>query len=212
MKTKLLIASALATGALLLSFASSFAAVSCITQYGTIVPYAHGEVCVRTGEIQINKEVFDPQSKKFVDNLGASAYQFAPGEEVIFRLRIKNIGDNTLSIVQATDTLPATLEPVAGEFSFEIKDLQVDQVIERELKARFVPVAKFDKDQTCEVNRAEVKSGNKQDSDTAMVCVEKKKVLELPKAGAEGTLATLWGSGVFGYIGFKLSRIKKLIK
>lgn len=218
---KILVSTVLAAGALMLSAATSFAAVSCVTQYGTIVPYAPGEVCVRTGEIQINKEVFNPNPKvnKFVDNVVPAdrdpqlGYTFAPQEEVKFRLRIKNIGDNTLDKVQVTDTLPGMLEKIDGQiYAFEITDLKVDQVVEREITARFVPITKLTQNQTCEVNKAEVQSGDKHDSDTAQGCVEKKKAAELPKAGAEGTFATLLGSGVFGYIGLKLSRIKKLIK
>lgn len=205
--------------ALLLFVGTSFvgasrvwAAVSCVTQYGTAAGY--GQVCVKTGEIQINKEVFDSQTKKFVDNLGPSAFKFAPGDEVTFRLKIKNIGDNTLGKVQVTDTLPSILESVAGEFKFELTDLKVDQVVEKELKARFVSIDKLpqDKSVVCDFNKAEVVSGDKKDEDKAEVCVEKKAVRELPKAGSEDTVSTIVASLVAGLVGLGLVRVRSAWK
>jgi hypothetical protein len=76
----------------------TFAAVRCETQYGG------GETCVRTGELQINKEVWDSDNNQFVDNLNLSSHRFAPGDEVIFKLKIKNVGDATFDTVHVKDT------------------------------------------------------------------------------------------------------------
>lgn len=213
MNKKLITAAVLATGALITNSAPVFGAVSCVTQYGVSAPY--GQICVSTGEIQVNKEVFDPQNKKFVDNLGLTSHHFAAGEEVTFRLTIKNIGDNTLDNVQVTDTLPSFLEQVAGqEYSFNINKLVVNQSVQKEVKARVVPISKLPNDKTvvCDVNTAVAQSGDKRDQDTAQVCSEKKVAKELPKAGAEDTFVTLLSSGVFGYLGLKFAKIKKIVK
>lgn len=191
----------------------SLGAVSCVSQYGTITPYGTSEVCVKSGELQINKEVFNPNTKvnKFVDNVpqdGDQSYRFAPGEEVKFKLTIKNIGDNTLAKVQVEDRLPSFLEPVSGAFSFEITDLKVDQSVEREIVARVVPIDKLSNPVACDVNTAEVKSDDKHDNDTARICVEKKAAAQLPKAGATDTFAVLSISSLLGYLGLRAIRIR----
>lgn len=164
---------------------SSYAAVRCEAQYGG------GEVCVKTGQLQIDKEVFDPEQKKFVDNLGISSHKFGPGGEVIFKLKIKNVGDSAFDKVQVTDTLPVHLERVTGDTSFEIKDLTAGETEEREVKAKIVAADKFpsEKSLICEVNIAEVVSGGERDKDTAQVCLDKKVLgaaipKVLPKAGS----------------------------
>lgn len=205
------ISSSIAVTALLTSVSPAYSAINCVNQYGTSVPYGNVEVCAKTGEIQVNKEVFDPKTQKFVDNLGISAYKFAQGEEVTFRLKIKNIGDNTLDKVQVTDTLPSILEPIdASTLSFELSNLKVDETVEKTIKVRVKPLSQLarDKSTICDVNTAEVKSGDKSDRDTAQICIEKKAPGQLPKAGATDTFVNLFGSLVFALTGFKLFRLR----
>lgn len=172
------------------------AAVRCETQYGG------KEVCVKTGQLQINKEVFDPQNKKFVDNLGLNDHRFAPGEEITFKLQIKNTGDNTLSKVTVSDILPSLVELSSGELSFELKDLTVGKTEEREFKAKVVAADKFpnDKNLVCVVNLAEAKSDSEKDRDTAQVCLEKKAGVPakaLPPTGPENSLMMLSAALIF---------------
>lgn len=209
MNNKLTVAAVLAAATFVLSQKPALAAVSCVAQYGG----QYGQVCVTTGQIQINKEVFDPQNNKFVDNLGLTAHRLSPSQEVKFRLTIKNVGDNTLSNIQVIDTLPNFLEQISGEpYSFQIDTLKVGDSIQKELKAKVVNVDKLPQDKTviCDVNTAVAQSGNEVDRDTAQVCVEKKVAAELPKAGAESTIAIFLSSGLLGFIGNKLVRTKKL--
>lgn len=192
----------------LLTAKVSYAAVRCEAQYGG------GEVCVKTGQLQIDKEVFDPDQKKFVDNLGISSHKFTPSEEVTFKLKIKNVGDATFNKVQVTDILPAHLERVSGETSFEIKDLTAGKTEEKEIKAKVVKVDKFPEGKSliCEVNVAEVKSGDEKDKDTSQVCLQAKVLgaavpKVLPKAGAENWIIA-FGSIVVLTIGSYLIRFK----
>lgn len=165
-----------------------WAAVRCETYY-------EGEVCVRTGELQIDKEVWDPEDGKFVDNLGITDYKFAPGEEITFKLKIKNVGDETFDKVNVQDTLPDYLELVSGDLSFEISDLEIDETEEREFKAKVVSADRFPEDKAviCVVNTTEVWSGDERDKDTAQVCLEKKVlgVVVLPPTGPEHGLFVL---------------------
>ena len=208
MNKKVAISTLIATAMFAFPASPSSAAVSCVSQYGG--SYGASEVCVKTGELQVNKEVFDPQNKKFVDNLGPTSYKFAAGEEVTFRIRVKNAGDETLTKVQVSDIMPGFLEPASGATTFEIAELKVGQTEEREIKARVASIDKLPKDKmvVCDVNKAEAVSGDRKDSDTAQVCVEKKEAAQLPKAGAEHTIVTLLSSGVLGYVGLKFARAK----
>ena len=188
------------------------AAVRCEAQYGG------GEVCVKTGQLQIDKEVFDPNQKKFVDNLGISSYKFTPGAEVIFKLKIKNVGDATFEKVEVNDTLPAHLERLSGDTSFEIKDLTAGKTEEREIKTKVVKTDKFPEGKSiiCEVNIAEVVSGGERDKDTSQVCLQAKVLgatvpKVLPEAGSESWLIAL-GSILALTIGSYLVRLKKLAR
>lgn len=216
MNKKLVIATTSAVSLLASVAAPAFGAVSCVTQYGG--QYGSGQVCVKTGELQINKEVLNPKTSQFVDNIpveGKDAYNFAPNQEVTFRLTIKNNGDEKLDNVQVVDTLPSFLQQVSGqEYSFTIATLAVGQSVQKEIKAQVVEIAKLpqDKTVTCDTNRASAQSGNEFDQDMAQLCVEKKIAKELPRAGAEDALAIIVSSGIFGFVGNKLIRAKKLIK
>lgn len=184
--------SAVLIGAILLSQKPTLAAVRCETYYG-------GEVCVKIGELQINKKVCDPtqgecdleklEEAVFVDNLGLTQYTFAPGEGIIFRLEIKNVGDETFDKVYVTDTLPDYLELVSGETSFEIDNLDPDEVVTREIEARVVSADKLAND-VCVVNSAETWSDDERDKDTAQVCLKKKVlgVVTIPVTGPENWL------------------------
>ncbi|MBI2268329.1 MAG: DUF11 domain-containing protein [Candidatus Blackburnbacteria bacterium] len=206
----------LVSGLLIAATSSTFAAAPCPAQYGVAAPY--GGECPAVGVIQINKEVLDPtekiKEKEWKDNIPASIHKFSPGDEITFRLRIKNIGDKTLDKIQVTDTLPNLLEPVSGEFSFEIKDLKVDQVVEKELKARVVTSDKLpqDKLETCDFNVAKAVTGDKNDEDKAQVCVERKPIKALPKAGSQNTVLAILMLSVIGFVGTKLFSLKSLKK
>ena len=178
----------------------SLAAVRCETQYGG------GETCVRTGELQIDKEVWDPEDGKFVDNLWiASDYKFAPGEEITFRLKIKNVGDATFDTVHVVDTLPSHLELTSGDLDFYINNLDPGETEEREIRAKVVPADQFPSNQSliCEVNTAEVWSDDEKDKDTSQVCMEEKVlgVKVLPPTGPKNWPTALFALLLFGVTG-----------
>lgn len=164
-----------------LSLSTVYAAVRCETQYGG------REVCVRTGQLQIDKELFNPQENKFVDNLGINDHKFAPGEEIIFRLKIKNVGDATFDTVSVSDSLPSLLELTSGSTSFTINNLTPGSTQESEIKTKVTASGNFPTDKTivCVVNSAELSSGNEKDRDTAQVCLERKTVGPAPATGPE---------------------------
>lgn len=172
---------------------SVFAAVRCETQYGG------GEVCVKTGELQVDKKVWSKMSNSFVDNLWQFSEIFKAGEEVVFKLKVKNVGDETFSSVNVWDSLPGNLVLTSGSLNYTINDLVPGETDEREIKAKFVK-----NDGGCPVNVLEARSGDRYDKDTAKLCVEGQvlgKGKGIPKTGPEmwvlGALPAIGGFGIY---------------
>src|SRR3989344_2204591 len=85
------------------------AAIRCETQYGG------GQVCVRTGNLQVNKQVKESGGKggslEWRDNLGPQqSFRFRPGDVVEYKIQVKNVGDAKFDSVTVVDTLPSQLE------------------------------------------------------------------------------------------------------
>lgn len=176
-------------------------AVRCETQYGGT------QVCVTTGQLQINKQVFDPKSNTFVDNLGINDHKFSPGELLSFRINVKNVGDATLNNVVVTDTPQAGfLNLVTGALKFNPFNLAPGETKQHELKFRVVDDSKLPQGNViCIINAAEASADSNTDRDTAQLCLERKVlaavtvkeipiVKEMPKTGPEGFLLALFGS------------------
>lgn len=181
------------------------AAVRCEIQYGG------REVCIRTGQIQVNKKVWDPSQKSWIDN---SDYKFSPGSTIEFSIEVKNSGDNTLSSVTLSDILPSFLVLSSGSLNEEIKDLTPGKTETRKINAKVKAIADLPKDITtnCDVNIAEATSTDSSDKDTTRVCYSKHALKILPKAGAntEISVLLLFTSTIAGLLGMSLIR-KSLI-
>lgn len=188
---------------------SSLAAERCETQYGG------SQVCVTTGQLQINKKVWDPDRNDWVDNLYITDHKFQTSDFVRFKLIIKNIGDDTLHEVKVTDTLPNFLfftGMTPSEFNFDYFNPGV--TVEREVEARVVSESQLNVDQECDVNTAEATSKeNFQDKDTAKLCVTKKVlgITTLPKTGPSDTFLILSFSILAGLAGIVLVKLSKKI-
>lgn len=192
---------------LVLSSNKAVAAERCETQYGG------GETCVRTGELQIDKEIYDPDNGEYVDNLGPNDYLFKTAEEITFKLKIKNVGDDTLFDIDVKDMLPSYLFFSSGSSdSFEIDDLNPDDSVERTIKATVVAESQLpgDKSLICTVNTAEAKTGDEHDKDTAQFCIGKKVlgITTLPKTGSNLLLVAGILTIISGTAGFALLKIK----
>ncbi len=172
----------------------------CVTQYGG------GQTCVETGEILVNKKVWDPVNKTFVDNLFSSVKAFQAGEEVTFSIEIKNVGDDNLHNVSFTDTLPSFLAWSGGDpLSFAVGDMAPTAVVTRTIKAKVVALP----GNQCSVNTVKASSNEGTDQDTAQVCVSQPPK-EVPKSGPEmGVLALLPSLGAIGYYLRKMRGVSK---
>lgn len=188
----------------------ALAAVRCETQYGGT------EVCVATGELQIDKEVLDPRnSGVYRDNLYVTDYLFKTADFVTFKLIVKNVGDNTLNNIKIVDTLPSFLFFVGGSVSeHKIDKLNSGESKEIEIKTQVVAESQLEADRVCGVNTAEVwADGDEHDKDTAKLCVTKKVlgITTLPKTGPSDTFLILSLSSLSGLAGIALLKFSKRI-
>lgn len=204
------------------SLSGTFAAVRCETQYGG------GETCVRTGELQIDKEVCnadkdesgkyldcDLNNDEFVDNFSIDDQRFATNQEVVFKLKIKNVGDDTLFGIDVTDTLPSYLFFSGGSTStFTIDKLNPGEEFVKFIRTRVVAESQLpaEKSLICLVNTAEAEANNgEHDKDTAQICIGKKVlgITTLPKTGPSDLGVALVFSTISGLFGLGLIKFAK---
>lgn len=162
------------------------------------IPYGGRQVCVTTGQLQVNKQVFcdkllvgnsDKQVCKdspdgFIDNMGENFHRYSPNEEIRFRISVKNVGDANFSKVTVTD-IPAGdfLVPVTGSLTFDLSDLKPGETRSQEIKMRVLDTNRLPQNNTvCVVNAAEASAEGNTDRDTSQVCLER-KVLGIEKGG-----------------------------
>lgn len=151
--------------------------------------------------IAIDKFVFNPNVNQFVDNINVNQFLFLPGQEVKFKLEVKNPGDEELQNVSVSDRLPSIVTFVSGPGSYDKNSHTVNFVIDKlgknetksfEIKAKVKEEKDVPSNITCVTNVAEVRfdKGN-MEQDSASFCIQK-KVLEvvktLPKTGPESAV------------------------
>ncbi len=143
----------------------------------------------------------------FVDNLSANDPRFTPGQNVSFRIKVKNTSDKVMENVTVTDYVPTYVEPVEGPGTFDKNNRTITYTIAKlnageektdTLTMQIVSQEKLpaDKGLLCIVNRAQAGNNNASDEDTSQFCVEKMVtgVSQVPTAGPEMGLAMLAGS------------------
>lgn len=172
------------------------AAIRCETQYGG------GEVCVKTGELQLDKQVYNPNTGSFVDNLSLHTHYFKANDEITFKLKVTNTGDEKLSSVHVKDSLPSYLYLTSGSLDYYITDLEVNETDEREFKVKVVENNNLPQQSlTCVINTGEAWANDNHASDTSQVCIEK-NVETLPATGPGLNSLILLGSSLSAAVGF----------
>lgn len=193
---------------LFLSSSKVQAAVRCETQYGG------GQVCVKTGNIQINKQVQGPDGV-WSDNLGQqSAKRFVLNEIVTYRLHVSNVGDAKFDSVTVTDTLPGQLQLSEGNLTNTISNLDAGQAQDIFVKGKVVTASNT---MDCNViNAAEARTNDNQtDRDTAQICIQEgvqataSQAKTLPKSGFEDSILILGLSLVASMTGMFLLKTAK---
>lgn len=181
-----------------------------------------GGTCPR-GEVMIDKMVKN-STGVYVDNLGMNDPKLAAGQEVTFRLTVKNTSNVLLSSVNVVDVLPEKLEYVSGpegasynkdtrELTFVVRDLAANASRDFEVKAKVVGVSQLSSGDRviCVVNTAEARIPENTDRDTAQVCIERPIVPSLPKTGPAESIMLLMGSVTMAGTGFTLIKRARAI-
>jgi len=175
--------------------------------------YGGGVICEER-KIDIDKFVLNPQTNEFVDNLGRDHHRFKAGEEVRFRIRVRNVGDLAVANLTIRDFLPVYLEASGGDFSgkggtteLAIGELKPGEEAIRELRVRVVSEDRLLVGVQCDIaNTAVIVADDKEfDRDIVTFCTERQvkevvrkeqemDITELPPTGPTTYTVILWSS------------------
>lgn len=170
------------------------------------------------GIVHVNKQVRNPVTGVYVDNLGLNDPHFFADNAIFFRISVENSGTSTISRVTVTDNLPPFIQYVSGgNYSAGNRQVQFyfDNVAPGERRYTTVQVRALPLDQLpaaksllCPVNRVfatSVDGGNAEDS--AQFCIEKSiMVAKVPQTGDPIGLLMGLGSLPMLFAGYKLGK------
>jgi len=199
-------------------FASTRPAFAQYGQYGQPAPVE---------SILIDKQVSKPvtQTKggtltyEYVDNLTPSDVRFQPGQEIYYKLRVKNTSSIVLNNIMVNDKVPFYINPIEGPgtydansrtISFNAGTFNPDEEKLFYFKMQWFTQDKLPSDRglMCVSNYARAYTNNASDDDTAQACVEKQVVgvIQAPKAGPEMNIALVAGQLVMLGVGITLKK------
>lgn len=182
-------------------------AQSCTDQYG-------GTVACQPVDLTINKEVQNPQTGAFVENITTPL--FSSGNIVVFKLTVTNASGETFRPVTVTDSVPenfriddtqvATTDPATVSVAMDKKSVTItlnslpaSQSVDLFLWTHLVgPYPTTDSFCRTNTTRATAPARPKGDDDTATVCVQTKVMAAttLPVAGYNDLVLVLPFMGV----------------
>ncbi len=165
------------------------------------------------------------QPLEFVDNLSPTDPRFQPGQELFFKIKVKNTSNINLFNVTLKDFIPAFVEPVEGPgvfdektrvISVDIGDFEPDQekTFVFKMKVNGQNDLPADKGLFCLVNKAQAFNDKVSDDDSTQFCIEKQvgkgKVLpaSVPSAGPEAGFLLLTGQLIALGTGLLIKRYK----
>ncbi len=187
---------------LLLSIMTTFlfSPILAFADQGTSCSSAYGQQCPSL-QVSINKKVKNPQTGEFVDSLSASGPNFLAGQEVNFRVEIKNSGTVDIDNAMVEDRLPDFVDFVAGPGSFNQSTRMLSWTVEKlkpgdsklfDIKVKIRSGKDLpDMGITCLSNFSKVQKDNMSAQDTASFCIQTKilgGVTELPKTGVSDNM------------------------
>lgn len=191
-------------------------------QYGC-PPY--GAECPPASKIVVDKTIRDPRSKgdSYVDNLTIADYKFAPGEDVIFKITIKNTGDTDVENVEAVDVIPVLNDVLlaSGDTRSSIRDitksfgtLKAGETKTWYIRTRVKEAVAIPTGTVCgdpkAINRVTVHAKDMPDTgDTSSFCIQKTVLgaTKQPETGSEMYLIATALAGLVGvgFVGNKFS-------
>ncbi len=206
--------------ALIFSSSSILASAGCVPVYGG------GVSCPRPAEMLLDKTVRNPATGVYVDNiLPTDNTNYLPGSIVPFHLKVQNSGDETLSLVTVTDSIPSftdyssidggaenpSYDTNSRKLTFTVSNLAGNTSRTLTLNLRVVSEAALPANKTliCPINIVDgVSSNNGTDHDESQFCVQRAvEVPQVPKAGPENWILVFSGLTAVFIIGKKLRHI-----
>lgn len=182
-------------------------------------PSVYGATCP-TGNISIDKKVQNPSTGEYMESISANVVTFSPGDEVKFRIEVKNTSTTDLSNIKVEDKLPDFIDFVSGQGQFNSSNKTLSWTIDN-LKAGefqlFFITGKIQKNKTlqdlgltCLTNFAKAQQGQQVAQDNSIFCVQT-KILgvaeELPKTGPENVVLIITASlGLFAMSAYFLNK------
>ncbi len=181
-------------------------------QYGTYTP--------SYSQLTVDKQVRNPVTGIYVDNLGLNDAHYFAENAVFFRITVQNTGNTVLSRITATDYLPAYLSYVSGgvytantrQIVFYFDNVSPGERRSTILQARVnrLPDLPVGKSLLCPVNKvvaSAVEAGTVED--TAQLCIQKTLMAKgVPQTGDPIGLLMGLGSLPMLFAGFKLGKKK----
>lgn len=185
---------------------------------------SYGETCTLPVNLTVNKEVKNPITNVFVENLGSTDPTFSPGSTVTFKLTIKNSSGETFTPVEVVDQFPDYLtyvgSTVQGTYDagkrrlvMKLENLIAGESRDIEVTAKVADRSAFasDRDFFCVSNYSKVTASARPDGDddTAELCITTRVsgAINLPVAGFND-FATLVPFLSLGGIGIVLLKKK----
>lgn len=184
-------------------------------QYGQPAPSFSILIDKMVGKPAFNKGA---TSYDYVDNLSPTDPRFRPGQEIFFKIKVKNTSSVKLTNVTVKDYVPSYLEPIEGPGNWDATsrtitwnagDFAADEEKVYYIKMQIYPQDKLpaDKGLFCLVNKAGAYN-QASDEDTSQFCIEKEVlgVAKVPAAGPEFGILLMAGNLLGLAFGIKLKK------
>lgn len=146
--------------------------------------YGGAGACEQNSAVTINKQVKNPETNAFVENLTINNPQYQPGETIIFKIMITNTSGGTIEKFDVYDFFPQYIDYVKGDGKYDqakkILAITVDQLKSKETKTFMIEARAADKEKLpddpqsrCVINQVSVKANNRTSQDNTLVCIAK---------------------------------------
>ena len=203
----------------------NFKTPQALASAGCVPVYGGGVSCPRPAEVLLNKTVRNPATGVYVDNiLPTDNTNYRPGSVVPFHLKVQNSGDETLSLVTVTDSIPSftdfssidaavensSYDSNSRKLTFTVSNLAGNSSRTFTLNLRVVSETALPANKTlvCPINIVDtISSNNGTDHDESQFCIQRViEVPQIPKAGPENWIISIVGLSASLIAGLKFRK------
>lgn len=191
-------------------------------QYGQPVPAQTILIDKMVGKPTFTKTKGGVMNVEYVDNLTPSDVRFKPGQEIMFKLKVKNTSTITIDNVTVKDFIPAYMEPIEGPGTFDantrVITFPAGSFNPNEEKTFYIKMQLYTQEKMpankglfCLVNKSQVYNNYASDDDSAQFCIEKQVVgvKKAPESGPEAGILLLGANTLLAGIGYGINKMTK---